>query len=56
MTQAERWSEFWGIATWIIIGYLVLFVVVNVAGYIWVRMTSEPPAKKIKKTIDWNRR
>ena len=56
MTQAERWSEFWGIATWITIGYFVLFVGLNVAGLIWVKITSETPAKKIKKTIDWNQK
>jgi hypothetical protein len=56
MNQQERVDEFWGIVTWISIGYFVLFVAINVAGLIWVKMTSEPPKKKIKKTIDWNRR
>ena len=56
MTQADRWDEFWELATWIGIGYVVLFVAVNVAGLIWVKMTTEPPEKKIKKTINWSRK
>jgi hypothetical protein len=56
MYNEDRSGEFWGIVTWISISYFVLFVVVNVAGIIWIKMTTEPPKKKIKKTIDWKRR
>jgi hypothetical protein len=53
MTQADRWTDFWGLATWISIGYFVLFVAINVAGLIWVKKTSDAPPKKVKETIDW---
>jgi len=56
MTQAERLNDFWGLATWISIGYFVLFVAINVAGLIWIKRTSEPLKKKTKKTINWSRR
>jgi hypothetical protein len=50
MYNEDRSGEFWGIVTWVSISYFVLFVVVNVAGIIWIKMTTEPPKKKIKKT------
>jgi hypothetical protein len=42
-------------SVWIIIGYVALFIVMNVSGLIWLRMTAEPPKKKIKTTIKWDK-
>jgi hypothetical protein len=35
--------------------YVLIFVVMNVSGLIWLKMTAEPPKKKIKKTIKWDK-
>ncbi len=57
MDYQSRVDEFWSIVTWISIAYFVLFAAVNIAGLIWIKITTEPKKKKaIKQTIDWTRR
>ena len=59
MTEAEFWNRFWSLAPTVFFWCALPFVILNVVGIIWIKMTTEPSAKKkakMKKTIDWDRR
>ena len=59
MTDAQFWSEFWGLAPIVFFWCSLPFVILNIAGFIWIKMTTEPSEKKkakMKKTINWDRR
>jgi|LakMenE01Jun11ns_1017448.scaffolds.fasta_scaffold9456459_3 hypothetical protein len=41
---------------WIIAIYVLIFVVMNVSGLVWLKMTAQPRVKKNqRKTIDWGK-
>lgn len=56
MTEAEFWAEFWRLAPTVFFWCSLPYIILNVAGIIWIKMTTEPKKKKkIKNTIDWNK-
>ena len=58
ITAEYFWSEFWRLAPTVFFWCALPFVILNIVGIIWIKMTTEPSEKKkakMKKTINWDR-